>query len=256
MRSLAPLVLALSLVSFGIPAAVHSQCTAPESAGLAAAATAIAEATAWPLPVPRNARIDSLEDLRGVLLLAGSVYQIERLVWQITPTGNLDVLEFEGYSREGTRVQVAKQENGRRVESLADLTGFNIGNPHGKGRLFAVDAIGLRTDRHGFLTISTFQGLDQRNQKAVAVVAVENPRCGLRIKTSCDGSACNGGACGAAPGCPCNGTSGGCSGYSESVCSGDCPDGMVCNGSVADCKCITKPKVEQAPSEQPLGGSN
>lgn len=238
---------------------LQAQCTAsPEDAGLAQAAVESAAEAQWPLAVPRGVQVTSYDDLRGALLISGSqVYQIESITWRIAENGALDLASFAGYQPDGLAVRAARS-GGKPVDSLASLGGFILGNPDGTERKIQVDFLRFATDAGGFLTVAEMKGVDLATGEVIAVAADQDPvpggECGLRVSTGCSHGNCNNGACGAWPGCPCNGTSGSCSGYSNSVCSGTCPEGMVCNGSVKDCKCIPKP-APPAPDGDATGGS-
>lgn len=230
---------------------LQAQCTASvEEAAAAEAAIEGAALGSWPLEVPRGAQILDYGDFRGALLLAGStVYQIENITWRIADNGALDIRELAGHTRDGVSTRFTRS-GGKTIDSVADTGGFILGNPDGDGRKIQIQSLSFATDGDGFLTIRQMTGVDLGTGTAVALDAAQDPapdgQCGLRVSTGCNSGNCNGGACGAAPGCPCNGKTGSCSGYSNSVCSGKCPDGMVCNGSVEDCKCIPKPAVPPA----------
>lgn len=248
------LALAVLAASFLPAAYLGAQCTADRDLTKATATALVAARNAhWPLAVPHNRPIRTLEDFHGALLLAGpNVYQIESIRWQITPNRNLEVVSLDGYTPDGLHVQIDKSASpGRPIEAVADFSGFLFGRPKVDPKAFLVDAVDFSVDAAGFVAVSRFSGVDATTREAVfyskpsrstkELIDAAAPECGLRVTTSCDGTLCKGGACGAAPGCPCNGTSGGCSGTSSTVCSGTCPFPRVCNGSVANCACEPPP---------------
>lgn len=239
-------LLLLITAALSFEARSQAQCTAsPEDAAAAQAAIESVAEAHWPLPVPRGIQVTSYDDLRGALLISGSqVYQIESITWRIADNGSLDVASFAGYQPDGLAVRAARS-GGKAIDSVASLGGFILGNPEGRERKIQVDSLRFATDAGGFLTVAEMKGVDSETGEAIVLAAPQDPapdgQCGLRVSTGCNHGNCVNGACGAWPGCPCNGTGGSCSGFSNTVCSGTCPDNMVCNGSVKDCKCIPKP---------------
>lgn len=246
-------VLFVSLcLAVSIAAPLSAQCTAPDSKRSEELARAVHD-TVWPLPVARNVEIRRPEDFRGVLMVAGDqVLQIEEITWQVGRQGNLSPRRFVGYSRDGVRMAAERRERGARIVAHpADLADFKFGDPKAAdGKLISVDTARFGSDGAGFLIVTSLRGFDGGGTY-LSVDAEPNPapvpnfRCGIHVDTGCSSSDCVGGACGGAPACPCNGTSGACSGYSHTSCIGDCPINQECSGDVTSCKCNPKPQQHE-----------
>src|SRR5262245_35399948 len=61
-----------------------------------------AAAQTWPLPVPKNVVIQSVNDFRGVLIIWNKkACQIDQVSLCILPTGELGLATFRGYDENG-----------------------------------------------------------------------------------------------------------------------------------------------------------
>lgn len=199
----------------------------------------VAWAEDWPLPIPRNIRIDSPADLKGVLIRweGGAVFQIEEAVWEISPEGDLGYASFKGYNREGNRIEFQKSKpSGRLVQSSADLEGMRLGDPDQPETIVLVDSIVFGTNDEGLLSVIEEYGYRPAIGEYVTYAQDDQSPCGVVVESACDATTCNG-ACGAHPGCPCSGQAGACSGSASTRCEGSCPQGYTCFNKSGVCGC-------------------
>lgn len=207
----------------------------------------------WPLPVPRNVTIDSMDDFHGVIYRMGDyAFQIDAVGWVIQGH-ELSMGYISGYLEDGTEFSYTRTfppvceidcpPGGGEFQPalwVDDVSGFGGFRLHTGMEPLYVYSMTWGTDQFGFLRIVTVNGVTNFTHQPFSIEAEEGPCAQITAHQTCrnvnclDWPSCPGGP----PSCSCR-LGGRCESVTAAYCgSVPCPANEKCNNDPQHCRCV------------------
>ena len=204
----------------------------------------------FPLPIPTNVEITSLDDFRGTLFRTpDGDFQIESITWLVDDEyGSLEIHAFAGYDQAGERIEFSHGDHpGRLVASVDDFHDYFLWEAPGGTPAIRVDWLRWGTNSNGFLSALSLYGVQLATGDAIAFDREPTQSCHPVYTYYCWRTTCRM-ACGPTPDCRCGDVNpiGYCVPLSSHVCEGGCPSGSTCAWRVSGCVCEPTNPVEQS----------